>query len=255
MNGNTILQGEAGTGKTKACCGWEEPIKYLNLEDEENDQNNRLKKLIAKEFSDRMIDVSYLRKIYFADCKVGKLTKKAYDVDGINSLKAFISEVDKIIKSKPGYVSYVVDGISGLREFAHDMWCVENGRQHAVNPGDWSEVNDIVRDKLRPLVMWAKYHGVNLVMTAEMKDEYVVIIKTDKQGKKVEESVKAGRIANYKEWAAYGVNNIIEMITEKDGAKKPTGKYFAYCEKSLAGSWSENITNKSLYDLLIEKGV
>ena len=67
--------------------------------------------------------------------------------------------------------------------------------------------------------------------------------------------MKVGRIANYKEWEAYGVNTIIDLVAEKDIAGRPTGKYFAYCDKSLAGSWGENITGKSLYDILEEKGV
>jgi len=41
MSSNTVVQGEAETGKSNFACGSEEPIKYLNLEDGDQD-NNRL---------------------------------------------------------------------------------------------------------------------------------------------------------------------------------------------------------------------
>jgi len=256
MSSNTVVQGEAGTGKSYFACGCEEPIRYFNLEDGEEDKNNRLEKLIIKYYSDRVIDRVHLCKVYLKDTKVGKIDKKAYEIDGISSLKAFISEVDKLIYAKfCDYRTVVVDGITPLRDFAHELWCLQSGRIHAVNPGDWSEVNDIVRDKLQPLVKWGKRQGVSIVFTAQMKDDYQKIIKTDKAGKKVEDSIKAGRIGNYKEWEAYDVNTIIELVAEKDAAKRPTGKYFALCDKSLAGSWTENITGKSLFEILQEKGI
>lgn len=253
-----ILQSEAGAGKSFACCGWEEPIKYYNLEDGKEDADNRLEQLIARYYPDRKdtIERVHLRQVYETVCTVGKVKKEAYELDGISSIKGFLAEVDKIRNAKTiDFSTVVVDGISDLRDYAHDLWCFEHGRQHAVNPGDWGEVNDIVQQKLQPLVNLAKRRGFHLILTAQYKDNYTKIVKTGKDGKKYEESVKDGRVANYKEWEAYGVNAIIELVAEKDATRRPTGKYFAYCDKSLAGAWSENITNKSLFEVLEAKGV
>lgn len=252
----TILQSEAGAGKTNDACTWEEPIRYYNLEDCKDDQDNRLETLISRYYPEKLIERIHLRQVYEKDTVVGKVKKEAYELDGINSLNGFMSEVRKIRDAKTiDFSTLVVDGISDLRDFAHELWCFENGRLHAVNPGDWGEVNDIVQKILQPLVHLSKRKGFHLVLTAQYKDNYTKIVKTGKDGKKYEESVKVGRIANYKEWEAYGVNTIIDLVAEKDLTGRPTGKYFAYCDKSLAGAWSENITGKSLYDILKEKGV
>jgi len=256
MSSNTLIIGEPGTGKSNAACGWDELIKYLNLEDGKDDKNNRLEALITAYYPDRIIERVHLCTLFPKDTMVGKIKRKAYQIDGIGSLKAFNEQIDKLLSSNTcEYATIVVDGITPLRDFAHDLWCLENGRLHAVNPGDWSEVNDIVRDKLQPLTTWGKRNGVNIVLTAQMKDDYQTLRKKDKAGKAIEESVKVGRIGNFKEWQTYGVNTIIELITEKDALKRPTGKYLAVCEKSIAANWTEDITNKSLFEVLQERGI
>lgn len=255
MSSNTLIIGEPGTGKSNACCGWDESILYLNLEDGKEDKNNRLEALITAYYPDKFIERVHLCTLFPKDIMVGKIKRKAYQIDGIASLKAFNEQIDKLLSSKScEYLTAIVDGITPLRDFAHDQWCLENSRLHAVNPGDWSDVNDIVRDKLQPLTTWGKRNGVNIVLTAQMKDDYQKVVKNDK-GKKIEESVKVGRIGNFKEWQTYGVNTIIELISEKDVLKKPTGKYFAVCEKSIKGSWTEEITGLNLFDVLQERGI
>ncbi len=253
-----LLFSEPGAGKTRAGAGWKEDVHIINCEDGENDKDNRLKDLIDRYFSDRLITVKYVMKLHDKNGKQGKLDKIKFDVDGIASLKAFNDEISRIVDLNPADfpVTVVVDGITPLRDWAVNVWCVENDRQQPMNPGDWEAVNDIVRLKLRPLVLWAKHNGINLIMTAQMKDEYEVI-ETMENGKKKKQSIRVGRIANIKEWQAYQVNWIIELIQEKGMNKRPTGKFTAVlvkfpidCEKREI-----DITGKNLYDILVDKGV
>jgi len=77
-------------------------------------------------------------------------------------------------------------------------------------------------------------------MTAQFKDDYAMNNKG--------ESTKVGRIPSLKEWMSYNVDTLITLTYQKS-------KYRAICTKSLVGCWDEDITHKSLYDLLVEKGV
>lgn len=253
-----IIFSETGAGKSRACCGWEEPIHIINCEDGELDKDNRLKSLIDNYFSDRIITIHHVIKLHDRSGAQGKLSKIKFDVDGIASLKNFIIEVNRLVELKPIDFprTLIIDGITPLRDWAHDTWCVENDRQQAMNPGDWEAVNDIVRLKLRPLVLWAKRNGINLVMTAQMKDEYETI-EVIEQGKKKKQSVRTGRIANIKEWQAYQVNWIVELIQEKGANKRPTGKFTAVLIKMPVDCTKRelDITDKSLYDELVELGV
>lgn len=210
-----ILSGKPGTGKTLQCGGWEEPILYLDTE-------NRAKPTIDKYHSDKVI--------VYKPCMAYKTD---YKEDHIATLNNFENEIKNIECS-----TVVVDGISDLRDYAVTKWCKVEKRKRPVNPGDWEQVNDVVRDLLFPLINKCRAEGVQLVMTAQFKDEYGL----DAEGK----SVKVGEVPALKEWQKYNVDTLITLEYQKPF-------YRAICTKSIVGCWEENITGKSLYELLIEK--
>ncbi len=109
-----------------------------------------------------------------------------------------------------------------------------------MNPGDWEQINDMVRDILFPLINQCRSLNIHLIMSAQFKDDYAL----DAEGK----STKIGRIPALKEWQTYNVDTLIQLTYAKP-------HYRAICTKSLVGCWDETITGKNLYEILIEKGV
>lgn len=219
-----IVSGEPGTGKTFQCMYFEEAIRYLDLENRAEEKRNRF-------FSDKLIEIKQLLK-YDAN----------FNEDQIGSFNAFQSEVHTLIKSEPPQ-TVVIDGISELRDYANAKWCKDNTRKRAINPGDWSQINDMVRDTLFPLINWSRVKGNTVIFTSQYKDDYGVI---EKDGKK--ESVKTGRVPAHKDWIGYNVDVLVDLVQYK-------GRYNAVVTKSPVGVFEEDLTGRSLCDLLIEKQV
>lgn len=208
-----ILSSEPGAGKTFQAGTWEEPIIWIDLE-------NRVKRTVDAYYSDKVITVRQCLK-YTADFKENHIET--------------LSTLEKELKGLEEAATVIIDGIGDLRDMAHTKWCVKNKRKHAVNPGDWEEVNEIVRELIFPLINQCRVNNVNLVMTAQFKDDY----KDDK---------KVGRIPSLKEWMMYNVDTLITLIYDK-------AKYKTVITKSLIGCHELDITDKSLYDELIKLGV
>jgi hypothetical protein len=228
-----ILYSEPGCGKSYGVLGFEEPIAVFDME-------NRLKPKIDSLFSDKLIDL-YELKLYDSD----------YNEDQIGSFDAFVRKAKNIIELEPENYprTVVIDGIGDLRDYAHAKWAKAKNRKQAVNPGDWEQVNNLVKDTLFPLINWSRVHQINLIMTSQMKDNYTVVERDGKQ-----ESAKYGRIPAHKEWAGYNVDFLIELWQPKTKQGKIIpGQYMATCVKSEVGSWEEDISGKSLYDVFIEK--
>lgn len=213
-----ILSKEPGQGGSYQIGTFEEPILWVDLE-------NRVKRTVDAYYADKLITI-----------KQCLAYTKDFKEDHIKTLE----NVELALKDLSGYATVAIDGIGDLRDMAHTRWCLKSKRKHAVNPGDWEEVNEVVRELLFPLINRCRVQGINLVMTAQFKDDYAMNNKG--------ESTKAGRIPSLKEWMAYNVDTLITL-------KYESKKYRAVCNKSLIGCWDEDITNKSLYDILIEKGV
>lgn len=228
-----ILYGEPGTGKSIKALEAEEEILVFDME-------NRLKQKISKVYPDKLITLLELKKY-----------DKDYNEDKIGSFDVFVKETVKLRNIKDNFPkTVIVDGIGDLRDYAHEKWCKVENRKKAINPGDWSGVNDLVRDALFPLINWARVNDTHLILTAQMKDQYTVIEKVT--GK---ESVKDGRIPSFKEFCGYNVDFLIELWQPKEKGKIKPGCYMATCPKSEAGSWEEDITGKNLWELFIEKGI
>jgi len=227
-----ILYSEPGCGKSYQALGFEEPLTVFDME-------NRLEQKINKYFPEKIITNLELKKY-----------DSEYQEDTIGSFNAFEKEIKNLIKNLEKPSTIVIDGIGDLRDYAHAKWCKVEGRKHAVSPGDWLGVNDYVRKSLFPVINWARVHKINLILTAQMKDNYAVIGKGD-DGK----SVKDGRAPSYKEFCSYNVDFIIELWQPKIKGKIKIGSYMATCIKSETGTWEEDISNKQLYEILIEKGI
>lgn len=229
-----ILYSEAGCGKTYQSLTAEEPILEYDME-------NRVKKKIEKYYPDKLITLLELKK-YDA----------GFNEDKIESFNAFKKETINLIKLPEGEIprTVIIDGIGDLRDYAHAVWGKIEKRKKAMNPGDWSQVNDLVRDALFPLINWSRVHDTNLIMTAQMKDNYTVVENVN--GK---QSVKDGRVPSFKEFCQYNVDCIIELWQPKVKGKIKSGSYMATCSKSEVGSWEEDISNKNLWDILIDKGM
>ncbi len=224
-----ILAAEPGKGKTWQSMQFEEPILYLDME-------NRTQKTLDIFFKDRIITLK----------KCMAFTKD-YKEDHVKTLENFEHE----IKELKEICTIVIDGISELRDYAVTKWAKDNNRKRPVNPGDWEEINNIVRDLLFPLVNRCRVENINLVMTAQFKDDYETIEREVRDGNRIivkKESVKKGRIPALKEWQSYNADILIELQYRKPN-------YWMICHKSLVGCFEKNITDLSLYDLLIEKGV
>ncbi|MDP2364363.1 MAG: AAA family ATPase [Ignavibacteria bacterium] len=213
-----ILSGEPGSGKTFQAMGWEEPILYLDME-------NRTQKTLDNYYSDKVITIK----------KCMAYTKE-YKEDHVVTLQNFEREIKGLEEAR----TVVIDGISDIRDYAATKWTIREKRKRPMNPGDWEQINDIVRDLLFPLINQCRIKEINLVMTAQFKDDYAL----DSEGK----SSKIGRIPALKDWISYNVDSLITLEYRKP-------HYRAVCNKSLMGCFEENITSKNLYDILIEKGV
>lgn len=224
-----ILSSEPGKGKTYQSMGWEEPILYLDME-------NRSQKTLTNFYTDRLINLK----------KCMAFTKD-YKEDHISTLQNF----ERVIQGYRDERTIVIDGISELRDYAVTKWAKDEGRKKPVNPGDWEAINDMVRALLFPLVNKCRTEGINLVMTSQFKDDYETVEREVKENNRVivkKESVKKGRVPALKEWQTYNAD--VHIIMEY---RKP--KYWANCIKSPVGCWELDITDKSLYDELIELGV
>lgn len=213
-----ILSKEPGQGGSYQIGTWEEPIFWVDME-------NRVKRTVDAYYSDKLITI-----------KQCLAYTKDFKEDHIKTLE----NVEDALKNISGFATVGFDGIGDLRDIAHTKWCLKNKRKHAVNPGDWEEVNEVVRELLFPLINQCRVQGLHLVMTAQFKDDYT----TNSKG----ESNKSGRIPSLKEWMSYNVDTLITLRYEKP-------KYKAIITKSLIGCHELDVTGKSLYDELLLLGV
>jgi len=79
-----------------------------------------------------------------------------------------------------------------------------------------------------------KRNGVNIVLTAQMKDDYQKVIKKDKGGKILKKSVKVWKDRGIlRKWQTYGSKHYHRVKSLKRMLLKTTGKYLAVCEKSI----------------------
>jgi len=242
-----ILTSEPGCGKSYAGLQWEEPIVSFDME-------NRLDEKIVRFFKGKQITNVPLMKY-----------DKEYNIDEIASFEAFVAEVKKLPGRKPLPKTIFIDGIGELRDYASAKWAKVNNRKKASNPGDWEQINNMVRDVLFPMINWSRHlkltqnYDINLIFTSQLKDDYTVI---ERDGKK--ESTKCGRIASHKDWISYNVDLLVDLWMPCGKNGKPDGRYMASVIKSPIGVFEVDLTpvrtengviEVSLYEKLLEKGL
>ncbi len=240
-----VIAGEAGTGKSMACFGFEEPIEMWDMESKNKDLQDTY-------FSDKII----IRKDLLA-------FDDSFREDYYQTYLNLKTEIDKIIahgklvrsgKSKSLDIeTLVIDGISFIRnKCMFEKWLHDHPKRKQPNEYEWGDINTDVRDLLFPLINMSVMGLIpNLIFTAEFKDTYEVVEVFDERTNKiVKKSVKSGREPAYSDYLGYKLYTLLELYTDVK-----TKKYKVICTKSLKGIWESDVTGKSVYDVLLERGL
>ena len=169
-----IIAGEEGTGKTTQILGFAKKFPVvawgiLELKDKEN--------IMALKSSEFIPEVLY--ETYPDDHKL-----RGND-DPFRTLAAVTKWIDRLYMARPRPATIILDGISDLREYAMYAWIladnadrIAKGREPREgigekNLGAWGKVNNAVKEIVTPLVNLGLKHGLNVIMTAQMKDRYI----------------------------------------------------------------------------------
>ena len=169
-----IVSGAEGTGKTTQVLGFAQAFPttmwgILELKDQE-----KIMALKSSEFTPEVLYETY------PDDHVLRGNDNPF-----KTLAAVTKWTDTIYMAQPRPQTIVLDGISDLREYAMYAWIladnadrVAKGRQPRKtigekNIGAWGEVNTAVKEIVTPLINLGLKHGINVIMTAQMKDNYI----------------------------------------------------------------------------------
>jgi len=227
-----IISGEAGSGKSHQCMMFEEPIEYWDLE-------KKAQKTI-KLHSDKLIELKDLK----------QLTKNYRD-DFYKSYLELKREADRFLALPPEELpaALVIDGITDIRnEYCKAKYLHDNPTLKQVGEQGWRVINPLVRDLVVPLINMATVHDFHLVFTAQFTDIYGAVTSRDEKGKDVRKSGKLRRGSSAKDWQDFKVFTLVELSTRKK-------KYYAEITKSPVGIDEFEITDLSLFDELIERGI
>ena len=108
------------------------------------------------------------------------------------------------------YKNIVLDGVSDIRTYAMKEWIYYDNMERkrrgmpvrktisGENKSAWHEINERVKNLLRPLINWSNVTRNNVFFTAQMKDNYL----NDK---------KIGKAINVGEWCEYDVDVKLEF--------------------------------------------
>ena len=149
--------------------------------------------------------------------------KEAMSVDPVVTLQNVLGWKNEIMHMDKPPEMIVIDGISDLRDYAISAWIIKDNEERKAqgksprksigekNIGAWGEVNKTVRNLLEPLINLALVEDINLLMTAQFKEEWL-------------EGNKVGYIPDLKPWMSYPVPCLCSLTSEKD-------KYSLSCYK------------------------
>ena len=240
-----IAAGNPGTGKSRFGFDVEEPIEFWDIEDKNGD-------LLNEYYYDKLINHKNL--LIFDD---------RFKEDWYATYLSLKSEVDKIIslgqQVRAGTLDYigfewlVIDGISPIRnKIMYAKWLHDHSGRKRPNEYEWGAINEYVRELLFPLINMVVAGIIpNLLFTAEFTDHYEVIdVYDDATNKITKKSVKNGREPAYKDYLGYKGYTLLEL-----DCNSKTGKYSVACTKSLKGVWNEDVTGRSVFDVLLARGL
>lgn len=95
-----------------------------------------------------------------------------YDIDAAKTFDYIKEQVRKYLQGSE-YPLVVLDGVSDLRRMAVEKWLQLNpNRKRPQNAGDWSEINDMVKEVVFRLFNYARVTKRYVVLTAWTVDEY-----------------------------------------------------------------------------------
>ncbi len=240
-----IVAGDAGTGKSRFGFDVEEPIEFWDCE-------NKNEELQKEYYSGKIInrkDLLAYDKRYMEDYYQTYLNLKA-EVDRVIDLG---HQVESRKKESLGFEWLVIDGISFIRNKCMlAKWLHDHPNRKQPNEFEYREINKDTQLLLFPLVnMTVKKLIPNLLFTAEFKNKYTPTEVFDEvRNKIVTKSVKAGREPAYEDYLGYKGYTLLELYTDIK-----TKKYKIVCTKSLKGIWEDDVTGKSVYDVLLERGL
>ena len=247
-----IAAGDPGTGKSKFGMDVEEPIEFWDIENKNFDLQNEY-------FSDKIINRKDL--LVFDD---------KFKEDWYATYLSLKSEVDNVVMlgqqvraGKLDYIGFewlVIDGISPIRnKIMYAKWMYDHSKAVTGKPSrkrpneyEWGAINEYVKELLFPLINMVVAGIIpNLLFTAEFKDHYEVIdVYDDAVNKIVKKSVKNGREPAYNDYLGYKGYTLLEL--DCDSQK---GRYNVACTKSLKGVWKEDVTERSVFDVLLARGL
>ena len=215
-----IISGREGVGKTTQILGVANASPSVMWAILELKDKKKIEQCASNNF-----DVQILYSTYPHSHKDG------LSVDPVVTLGNVLGWKNTIMAMKELPKTLVIDGISDLRDYAISAWIIKDNEDRKAqgkpqrksigekNIGAWGEINQTVRALLEPLINLALIEELNLLMTAQMKEDYV-------------NDVKIGYKPDIKEWMSYPVPCLCSLIREKD-------MYSLSCYKEPANpSWT-----------------
>lgn len=247
-----IIAGPEGSGKSMSAMDVEEPIEFLDIENKSEDLQNKYfsDKLINRQdilvFDDKFNEDWYATYLLLKE-KVDDIVERGRQVKN--------GKLDYI-----GFESLVIDGISPIRKklmlakwlYDHSKKVTGKYSRKKPNEFEWADINKDTRELLFPLINMV-ISGIfpTLIFTAEMTPNYELIDVFDESTNKItKKSVKNGFVPDYKEFMGYKVLTLLELSYDKK-----LKKYGVACTKSLIGGWEEDVTGRSVFDVLLSRGL
>lgn len=199
-----IISGREGTGKTTQLLGVAKASPSVLWAILELKDKKKIEQCASNTFNVQILYSTYPRG-----------HKKAMSVDPVVTLQNVLGWKNTIMALKELPKTIVIDGISDLRDYAISAWIIKDNEERKAqgkpprksigekNIGAWGEINQTVRDLLEPLINLALIEDINLLMTAQFKEEWL-------GGDKV------GYIPDLKPWMSYPVPCLCSISREKD---------------------------------------
>lgn len=199
-----IISGREGSGKTTQLLGVAKttlPTLWAVLELKDK---KKIERCVSDNFNVQILYKTYPRG-----------HEKAMSVNPVVTLQNVLGWKNSIMHLTELPKTIVIDGISDLRDYAISAWIIKDNEERKAqgkpqrksigekNIGAWGEVNQTVRDLLEPLINLALTEDINLLMTAQFKEEWL-------------DGNKVGYIPDLKPWMSYPVPCLCSISREKD---------------------------------------
>lgn len=200
-----IISGREGVGKTTQILGVAKASPSIMWAILELKDKKKIERCASNNF-----DVQILYSTYPRGHK-----NAAMSVDPMVTLQNILGWKNTIMSMEELPKTIVIDGISDLRDYAISAWIIRDNEERKAqgkpprksigekNIGAWGEVNQTVRDILEPLINLALIEDINLLMTAQFKEEWLA-------------GDKVGYIPDLKPWMSYPVPCLCSLLREKD---------------------------------------